>query len=187
MFSGKSSYPGNLVLKVLARELEGEKCRRDEVWFEIGRSPYRFGKQEFLLVTGLHFGKISQKVLELDNLSLSKESIFRRLFKNKPKVSSEEVIDLLNEQVKTLTSDDALKLLYAVFVQRFLIGTEPPRAIKPFLWHLVDDLPKFEKFPWGTYAYSHTLDGIRKVITANRLQKTKCGINIYGFPWSFAV
>ena len=65
------------------------------------------------------------------------------------------------ENSMDLDSDDALKILYAVFVEQFFIGAEDDRPIKKLVWHMVEDLEKFEKFPWGTFAFSHVLDGIR--------------------------
>ena len=62
----KGSYPRALILRLLARELVGDQCRRDEVWFGIGNKAARFGKQEFLMVIGLPFGRISPNVIALD-------------------------------------------------------------------------------------------------------------------------
>ena len=181
----KGSFPGALILRLLARELVGDQCRRDEVWFGIGNKAARFGKQEFLMVTGLPFGRISPKVLALDRQGLPSGNVYMRICRDQ-KLENNRAILKFVENSTDLDSDDALKILYAVFVERFLIGAEGDRPIKKLVWHMVEDLEKFEKFPWGTFAFSHTLDGIRKVIKPSRQEAVKA-YNIYGCAWSIAV
>jgi len=53
-----------LIYEVLVREVTFSGARYDEMWFEIGSIPYRCGKREFILISGLRFGKIEKKRFE---------------------------------------------------------------------------------------------------------------------------
>lgn len=53
-----------LIHQVLLREVTFPGARKDEKWFEIGGQIYRYGKQEFILITGLRFGAIDRRILE---------------------------------------------------------------------------------------------------------------------------
>ena len=53
-----------LIYQVLLREVIFPEARDDEMWFEIGGETYRYGKQEFILISGLLFGPIDKQLLE---------------------------------------------------------------------------------------------------------------------------
>ncbi|KAK2658960.1 hypothetical protein Ddye_005493 [Dipteronia dyeriana] len=61
----KEFFSGKLCHILLCRELHYPSVWPDEMWFGVGNRAVRFGKEEFLLVTGLKFGPMPQSVNSL--------------------------------------------------------------------------------------------------------------------------
>ena len=62
---GKEFFSSKLFHILLCRELNYPGARPDEMWFWVGQRAVRFGKEEFLLVTGLRFGPMPESVNSL--------------------------------------------------------------------------------------------------------------------------
>ncbi|KAL5760459.1 hypothetical protein ACOSP7_018972 [Xanthoceras sorbifolium] len=60
---GDQYFGGKLCQILLCREIEYPGAREDEMWFKVGGKPMRFGKEEFLLCTGLRFGPLPDGIV----------------------------------------------------------------------------------------------------------------------------
>ena len=175
-----------LIYHVLLREVTFLGARHDEMWFEIGGTPYRYGRQEFILISGLQFGAIDRESLEAK--PVDPESLRARLFPQHKKGVTGDDIEFLISTRDDLVSEDALKLIYIAVVDIFLLGQDKRKHVDDFLWSMAEDLHAFEVFPWGTYVYSKSQHYIR-LATKERKLTGEGGkkINLYGFVWAFQV
>ncbi|KAL5811324.1 hypothetical protein ACOSQ4_027892 [Xanthoceras sorbifolium] len=194
---GDQYFGGKLCQILLCREIEYPGAREDEMWFKVGGKPMRFGKEEFLLCTGLRFGPLPDGIVS--HYPASNDGVQQRYF-GKRRIHINKV-KLKLEEGNFTRDDDMMKLAYVFFAAHFLLGRERHRTIPGWLWGLVEDLVAFENFPWGTYVYSSTIYWLGKVLRTrlggrsnkqNMKEKTPAkkqnlGINIYGFPWSLMI
>lgn len=171
-----------LIVTILARELEFPRARPDEMWFEIGGQPYRFGKQEFLLVTGLPFGHIDVKTIKARQND--KNSLLWRLFKGIP--PSVKAIVLMLKSRANINVEDTFKLANLVIAFQLFYGLDERQGVDKALWVMIEDQKAWNAFPWGTMSYSILLDHLRQVITEERLVNGRT-VNAYGFVWAFQV
>ena len=172
------------ITAVLAREIIVAGGCPGEKWFEIGGQAHRFGKQEFMLVTGLRFGKLNYNVMK--EKTGWEGSVHARYFGSRP-VKPKDIMDRLLNAEHQMTPEDALKMAYVFVVGAVLIGKDNRKSIWGWLWYLVEDLKSFKKFPWGTLSYSlliHYLDLVLRPQYFDEANRDhEFNINIYGFAW----
>ncbi|KAL5742388.1 hypothetical protein ACOSP7_029120 [Xanthoceras sorbifolium] len=194
---GDQYFGGKLCQILLCREIEYPGAREDEMWFKVGGKPMRFGKEEFLLCTGLRFGPLPLGIVS--HYPASNDGVEQRYF-GKRRIHINKV-KLKLEEGNFTRDDDMMKLAYVFFAAHFLLGRERHRTVPGWLWGLVEDLVAFENFPWGTYVYSSTIYWLGKVLRSRLggrsnkqnmkekmpAKKQNLGINIYGFPWSLMI
>ena len=137
------------------------------MWFEIGGTPYRYGRQKFILISGLRFGVIDRESLEAK--PIEPESLRAQLFPQHKKGVTGDDIEFLISTRDDLVSEDALKLIYIVVVNMFLLGQDEREHVDDFLWSIAEDLHAFEVFPWGTYVYSKSQYYIRLATKERKL------------------
>ncbi|KAL5810752.1 hypothetical protein ACOSQ4_027320 [Xanthoceras sorbifolium] len=194
---GDQYFGGKLCQILLCREIEYPGARKDEMWFKVGGKPMRFGKEGFLLCTGLRFGPLPLGIVS--HYPASNDGVEQRYF-GKRRIHINKV-KLKLEEGNFTRDDDMMKLAYVFFAAHFLLGRERHRTVPGWLWGLVEDLVAFENFPWGTYVYSSTIYWLGKVLRSRLggrsnkqnmkekmpAKKQNLGINIYGFPWSLMI
>ena len=189
---GKEIFSGKLCHILLCRELNYPGARPDEIWFRVGQRAIRFGKEEFLLVTGLRFGPMAESVKSLPKAAQG--SVHHRYFGGSP-TRLKDVLGRLNREGFD-EAEDVIKLGYVYFLSHFLLGREYRWKVPDWMWGLVEDITAFEAFPWGTYIYSVTLYWLGKALKDrtngrkhNRNYSTvrDLGYNVYGFPWALMV
>ncbi|KAL5751795.1 hypothetical protein ACOSQ2_022302 [Xanthoceras sorbifolium] len=73
---GDQYFGGKLCHILLCREIEYSVAR--EVWFKIGGKAMRFGKEEFLLCTGLKFGPLLDGIVS--HYTANNDSVHDRYF-----------------------------------------------------------------------------------------------------------
>ena len=82
------------------------------------------------------------------------ESLRAQLFpQHKKRVTGDDIKFLISTR-NALVSENALKLIYIVVVDMFLLGQDERGHVDDFLWSMAENLHAFEVFPWGTYVYS---------------------------------
>ena len=180
--NGKQLLVTPLMLNILARELVNyPNSQPDEMWFEIGGRPYRFGKQEFLLVTGLQFGYLDLQVLK--RKQENENSLLWRLFKGVSPMLS-QIMQMLRVRGDTISDEDVLKLSNIVIAYNLFYGYDNRARVDDYLWVLIEDINLWNKFPFGTVGYSRLIESLRHALDADRLM-TGRNINLYGFIWAF--
>ena len=181
---------GSVLLWVLAREVE-VSGRKDEMWFELGGRIYRFGKQEFLLITGLHFGGIDREIFQATQNDPN--SLLQRWFNGVLPTISEfatfvEARSQLNrEDEDVLNDEDLLKLANIGIAFHLFMGQDEKAKISLFLWIIIEDMERWNSFPWGTLCYSVLFHYLRMALTEERIRKPPRNINIYGYVYAFQV
>lgn len=150
-------FPGNLVLKILVSEVFIDEQRDDELWFHLGGAAYRFGVQEFALVTRLRFGPIKKSDLNLegDNVELPNDNIFTRVWPHKGgNVDPDDIMKALYYQ--KLAVEDVKRLILVVTVHRLFFGLAVKKDVSKLVWLLADDVKRLNRFAWGTlYTQGH--------------------------------
>ncbi|KAK2646236.1 hypothetical protein Ddye_021431 [Dipteronia dyeriana] len=185
----KELFSGKLCHILLYRELHYPGAQPDEMWLGVENRAVRFGKDEFLLVTGLRFGLIPQSVNSLPKVV--PDSVYHRYFRGSPTPLKDILGRLSGEEFDE--SEDVMKLGYMYLLFHILLGREYRWFVPDWLWGLVEDITEFEAFPWGTYIYIVTLYWLGKVLPDRRNGRKKnrnystqqdLGYNVYGFPWA---
>ena len=81
-----------MIAKVLAHEVRVTGQKADELWYRIGGQNHKFGKEEFALITGLRFGKINKKYMELEGKPLREGNVCLELWpKHRGSIKCEDV------------------------------------------------------------------------------------------------
>ncbi|KAL5764316.1 hypothetical protein ACOSP7_016671 [Xanthoceras sorbifolium] len=113
------------------------------MWFNIGGKAMRFGKDEFLLCTGLKFGPLPDGIVS--HYTAINDSVHDRYFgKRRTHIKK---VKLKIEEGNFTRDNDMMKLAYIFFVSHFLLGRETRCIVPGWMWGLVEDLIAFENFP----------------------------------------
>lgn len=186
MFQHMTRDPGifsaKAVLNFLQREVTITKQRDDEHWFQIGGLLYRFGRQEFCLVTGLQFGFVDLEALA--NLEKPENDIVDRLFPNKNPIHTSDISERIMQA--DITRDDAITLAYVSIIDGVILGKEWGKSNIPrWVWNVVQDWNMMSSVPWGTIAWSNLLYYIPSV--GKEFHKDVKKISAYGMFWAIGV
>lgn len=73
---GKGGFPGNFMMRIIARLLDGKNCKSDELCLVIWELAIRFGREDYALITGLQFGKVSKKLMKVNRAPEDLNSIY---------------------------------------------------------------------------------------------------------------
>lgn len=119
-----------------------------------------FGPADFATMCSLMFGRSSR---------LPTRSNFHRIiFNDKRDVIFEDIKKAFVRECKASAgeSERCLKLTLLYIVYGMLILEDPSKSIDPGYFHLIDDLDRFNSFPWGSVAYDflvkHTTNSKKK-------------------------
>ncbi|KAH6755215.1 HOPW1-1-interacting 1 [Perilla frutescens var. hirtella] len=133
---------------VLIRKLEKSSLQRLRLTFGINDREAEFGPVEFCLVTGLKFKDWTEPPAH---------SEFHRVFFNgRDDLVFIDIHEAFVQECKSSggESEDALKLAFLYILYGILlIRGRKHKKIDLKYFHLVDDLVKFNDFPWGQVAY----------------------------------
>ncbi|TXG48876.1 hypothetical protein EZV62_024751 [Acer yangbiense] len=186
----KEFFSGKLCHILLCKELNYPGARPNELWFRVGEHAIRFGKEEFLLVTGLRFGPMPVSVHSIPKVAQG--SVHHQYFGGSP-TPLKDILDRLSRD-EFDEAEDVIKLGYVYFLSHVMLGQEYRWKVPDWIWGLVKDITAFEAFPWGTYIYSVTIYWLVTTLndrTKGRKQnrnyssRQDLGYYLYGFPWAF--
>ncbi|KAK0581698.1 hypothetical protein LWI29_016927 [Acer saccharum] len=144
---GKEFFSGKLCHILLCRELNYPGARLDEMWFRVGQRVVKFGKEEFLFVTGLRFEPMLESVKSLSKVAQG--SVHHRYFGG----SLTPLKDILGRLSREGfdEAEDVIKLGYVYFLCHIMLGREYRWKVPDWIWGLVEDITAFEAFPWGAF------------------------------------
>ncbi|CAI9764735.1 unnamed protein product [Fraxinus pennsylvanica] len=120
--------------------------KKEEIWFKIGDKRARFGLEEFVLVTSLNAGNDDN----VDKTLGAECQIVKEYFKKSMgKITKRDAYNsfLCCKKRKS----DKYKLGLIVILAYVLWATEENTFIDLWWLDLVDDLDRFEKYPWGIF------------------------------------
>lgn len=178
----KQHITGLMLLDLLVREVHSPNFREDEIWFEIGGRAHRFGPQEYVLITGLRFGRV-----DID--FLNNKAVDRRLLNTHfltEKRTAPAIVEKVISKSEEFVAEDVLKVAYIFMVNQILFGQSDRKPVFDFLWYMIEDFERFLAFPWGTVTYNMTLKYLRMALKDDRYRKPQA-INIYGCVWALEV
>ncbi|GAB2279374.1 hypothetical protein Dimus_039347 [Dionaea muscipula] len=176
-----------LLNSLLAREIMVKNAESLEMWFGIGGKRARFSKYEFFLITGLKFGDISHPSSD-KSLADLETTIHMRYF-NGTQIKNEELFScFVSYKDKEFQQEgDGLKLALVMFASLVLLGNDYRLSVPSFLWEMVEDIPRFNAFGWGKYAYHMTYHNLHARDIAWKDRTKQLRYHVYGFPYSLLV
>lgn len=136
---------GLLLRKVDCSDVANSSCCS----FLVGERILQFTKEQFAVITGLNFGDLPGKI----ELTPANTPLLDN-FGNGSKATLEATFDSCTDE------SDKFKLALVMFVECCLLGGEGNSLINQQYLHLVEDLDKFNDYPWGTVVYERTNSSI---------------------------
>ncbi|KAL6536778.1 hypothetical protein OROMI_026359 [Orobanche minor] len=147
-------FVSNAALHALfSNEVVRPDAQVDDFWFRIGHRLIRFSRYEYALVTGLRFGD-SDFDVHGDDVP-PEGSVYDRY----PLLScGGQMLDRIRDRFAggyfREQSGDALKVAKVLCVCYLIFGVDGGKRIADrWLWTLVEDQTRWERFPWGLYSY----------------------------------
>lgn len=93
------------------------------------------------MITELKFGQISKKLRKINRGPEDLNLVYSRFIHPHPNEHVAKIISWFRTQnIEGMDLSSALKICYAIFVEKFLISLEGKRSIRKLLLHLVKDL-----------------------------------------------
>ena len=170
-----------LVHTFLQLETFPENAEPETLYFKLGNlPPFRYGSEEFSLITGLHFGE-SPALRSV----LGDESAINRIFGNQRLEVKEvhRVFGTLGTLDDHLSNEDAIRVCLWVMIDRFFLGREGPLHVANTLLLTVDDLQSWNQYPWGSYVWAATYNQMHRAIGKHR-GDLRSKMTITGFFYS---
>ncbi|XP_026460116.1 uncharacterized protein LOC113360905 [Papaver somniferum] len=188
----------NSLLRRVVEPLAGNDP--DSMYFCIGGKVVKYGMWESALVTGLSFK--GSDVIHPRGCAGSE--LINKYFLGKKSITLGE----LSRKFDSLEqSTDKVKLGLVLLVQGVLMGNEYVRDVNLAYFHMVENIEKFNKFPWGKLCHQRMLKCFRNVVGGKKeveqIGKSKTNpkgksaiaghgsfrsaYNLYGFPYAFQV
>ncbi|KAL6519573.1 hypothetical protein OROHE_017393 [Orobanche hederae] len=147
-------FVSNAALHALfSNEVVRPDAQVDEFWFRIGHRLIWFSRYEYALVTGLRFGD-SDFDVHGDDVP-PEGSVYDRY----PLLSrGGQMLDRIRDRFAggyfREQSGDALKVAKVLCFCYLIFGVDGGKRIADrWLWTLVEDQTRWERFPWGLYSY----------------------------------
>ncbi len=166
--------------------------KRQELWFLINGKPARFSIKEFALVTGLRCGKVPG--------SLRKKAKGTRIrdtyFGGTNQIYKKDLQQLLQHWPRGKPREDQGKIAILYFLEATLLSTDKKKLVSQVAMSMVDDLPTFNNYPWGTVSFALTMEQLEQKDLRARYDHykqdlapkgTKATYTLYGFPFAFLV
>ncbi|KAI3838151.1 hypothetical protein MKX03_000669 [Papaver bracteatum] len=155
------------------------------MYFCIGGKVIKYGKQESALMTGLSF-KGSDVIPPHGCINCCAGSdLISKYFPGKRRIKLEELSRKFDSVEQSM---DKVKLGLVLLVQRVLIGADYPKDVNLAYLSMVENIEKFNKFPWGKLSHRRMLKCFRAaVIGKNEVERIGSSKNykLFGFPYAF--
>ncbi|PWA77194.1 phospholipase-like protein [Artemisia annua] len=141
---------------------ESEEC--PFLRFKIGDNVLEFGREQFCLITGFHFGPIAKEEINIGSLvkGLEHSPFYDRLF---PEDKTRKNKKIKGEQLKAfmkpgkvwdgLSDEDAVRVCLLVMATCVFIGREGRFYIPDHLLKMIEDFDVWNCYPWGEYMWIH--------------------------------
>ena len=160
----------------------------------VGEVEIQFGREEFCLVTGLRFGiDFSQSYEDGPNF------FRRRVFPSSTDSRNIHVGRLFrtikSKDFSKFSDIDGVRLCLLGVLMLVLKGSESNNVVDGFLFRLVEDLDRWNVYPWGSYLWPTLYDNLRdaaidrraKHFSEERDPHKPPKYTLNGFVWAFKV
>ena len=132
-----------------------------EMWFRLNGVDVRFGPMEFAMMMGLRFGEDIDYGHYVDHRVPNR--IKETYFPGSGQVTYARLFDVF-ETGPWVDDGDAVRLALIYYVHKGLLGGDLRNRIPDDIFRLVEDLPTFDRFPWGSLVWSHTIPAMRRCV-----------------------
>ncbi|MCL7038888.1 hypothetical protein MKW94_010041, partial [Papaver nudicaule] len=186
----------NSLLRRVLEPLVGDDP--DSIYLRIGGKVVKYGMRESALMTGLSF-KGSDVIRHR-----AESELINKYFPGQKCIKLEQLSKKFDSVEQSMGK---VKLGLVLLVQGVLMGAEYVKDVKPAYFHMVENIKKFNEFPWGKLCHRRMLRCFRTVVSGKneveqiRKSKTnpkrkaaiagnksfKSAYNLYGFPYAFQV
>lgn len=184
------SYGGDAMLinLFLQRQVEEAGAEPETLYYDIGGHRRRYGREEFLLITGLPFGVLPDYRAGLGN------AFIRRLFPHalsQPhaeapfRVKISAVYDMF-EEMDDLSDEDKVRVCCIIMVELVFLGRQPHQYVSPEVVRAVHDLDALSEYPWGSFIWSFTYGHMNGAFV-RRADRVGNKMSISGFLYAFKV
>ncbi|KAJ9565758.1 hypothetical protein OSB04_001724 [Centaurea solstitialis] len=150
----------SLVTRMLQREVSDPNAEIEQLTFDIEGHRRVFGRQEFMLITGLTFGlapNIRHAIGDTLITRLFPRSVPARPIRGQPfRVRVKEVVKVWDESFFRLNDEDKVKIALIMMVELVFLGKQPKSYASDEVISAVEDLDAFSEYPWGSYIWSST-------------------------------
>lgn len=173
----KLIFQGQMMVQLLLH-MDMRASNKERLVFKINNSYMEFGPSDFFRITGLGFGK-SEATITRANSSIHKD-----VFQDRPIIRLEDIRKaFLNRKG---SSELKLKLALLYFLYGILLVKHHTLKIDMQYLHLIEDLQKFNAFPWGRVAYQSLVSSILKV-RARMDSSEAAKVDLFGFCYALQV
>ncbi|GJX30342.1 ribonuclease H-like domain-containing protein [Tanacetum coccineum] len=133
--------------------------------FDIDGRTLELGRQDFCLITGFRFGKIS-----LDPKEKDRSQFRERVFPETPNLNGQLLLDLVKNDVafNNLDDDDDVRVCLLLALDYVFMGQEIKHVLLKPIVNLVDNLSEWDKFPWGEYMWREFHKRVYNVVAKHR-------------------
>ncbi|KAL5542479.1 hypothetical protein UlMin_010189 [Ulmus minor] len=166
--------------------------KRQELWFLINGKPPRFFIKEFVLVMGLICGKVPSSLRK----KAEGTQICNTYFGGTNQIYKKDLQQLLQNWPRGKPHEDQGKIALLYFLEATLLSMDKKKLVSQVVMFMVDDLPTFNKYPWGTMSFSLTMEQLEQKDWKAKYnyykqdlqpKGNKATYTLYGFPFAFLV
>ncbi|XP_057803682.1 uncharacterized protein LOC131019007 isoform X2 [Salvia miltiorrhiza] len=178
---GPLNFQGELLM-LLCKRLHSNSLDLNTLLFKFGDRTVEFGRSEFCLLTGLKFS---------GSFILPNESEFHSTaFASRSTVFFGEIeTEFRNEcAISGGNSARSLKLAYAFIIYGLFLMNNPHNGrVELGYMHILDDLDKFNDFPWGHVAYEYLVKSthmLKRQLSTLAHESGNVTFEAYGFVFA---
>ncbi|GJW01162.1 hypothetical protein Tco_1556413 [Tanacetum coccineum] len=154
-----------------------------------------FGRPEFSLIIGLHFGSYSFRKFKSGDVPFVSTVLPHTL---DLKVSNLDLLGLIKDEelFGKLDDDDVVRVCLLLALEVIFIGKKLVDEVPDTLMRLVENLVVWNDFRWGEYIWRHLYDQIMNIVNKKKwehlqgLSKARNSVptyTLFGFVWSFNI
>ncbi|KAL6577360.1 hypothetical protein OROMI_011636 [Orobanche minor] len=130
---------GKVLHYMISRQVTARpELDKTSLWFKVKGKVLRFSRVEFVLISGLKFGRAKTNPYMMNDKSPI-DSVYARLL-------------------------DSIPILPVLMDSMYVVGLDPNKTKIPnWMWALVEDDEAWEQFPWGSLSYQFFIGQINAV------------------------
>ena len=169
-----------LVHSFLQLETFPENVDPETLYYKVGNlPPFRYGPEEFCLITGLRFGEDPT----LSDVA-GHESAITRIF-GTGRLEVKHVVNVFNTigNDDILTNEDDVRVCLLVMVDVFFLGREGSLPVTQTFIRAIEDFASWNHYPWGSYIWRPTYSQMHRAIAKRSDRKKKMMMTGFLFPF----